>query len=267
MSKVRTPWHVYFAIFLKETAPPDIQLKFEVIFTTEPQRGDLLLLRRGDAGHRDGEATAFLGLWPHVRAHTLVEYKSLSWPLHAGDLARLQGYGAQYVAARLEEGPFSLHDLSLVLIVPTRTPTLKDELGRMGWTLTDLGKGYGRIDGSGYAMVLVVIEEVTQAEQDELLGLFSRRRWTPRQVAWFWKHHAGALEGVNVQEVEGYDQIISEMLASIPVEKRMEGLAPEQQLLALSNEVLRGLREDYVNSLPADVAAAIRARLGRSSNH
>jgi hypothetical protein len=202
----------------------------------------------------------------------------------------LQGYGAQYLAARLEEGPFSLHDLSLVLIVPTRTPTLKDELRRMGWTLTDLGKGYGRIDGSGYAMVLVVIEEVTRAEQDELLGLFSRRRWTPRQVAWFWKHHAGALEGVNVQDVEGYDQIIREMLATAPgkewlaeqlaanftpeqrvaglaPEQRLADLAPEQQLLALSNEVLRSLPEDYVSSLPANVAAAIRARIGRSSSH
>src|SRR5262245_30544985 len=74
MSAVRTPWHVYFAIFLKEHAPPDIQLKFELILTTEPQRGDLLLLRRGDAGHRDHEAQAFRGLWPLLRTETLVEF-------------------------------------------------------------------------------------------------------------------------------------------------------------------------------------------------
>ena len=93
MSAVRTPWHVYFAIFLRENAPPDIQVKFEITLTTGPQRGDLLLLRRGDAGARDGEARAFLGLWPLLRTDTLVEYKSLAWPLHKGDLARLQGSG------------------------------------------------------------------------------------------------------------------------------------------------------------------------------
>src|SRR5262249_39224011 len=155
----------------------------------------------------------FRGLWPLVRTHTLVEYKSLAWPLRAGDLARLLGYGAQYHAARLEEGPFKLTDLSLVLVVPTRTPTLKAEIERMGWTMTPLGQGYARITGSGYAFYLVVIKEVSQAEQDELVGLFSRRKWTPKQIAWFWMHHAGSLEGVNVQEVEGYDQIIKEMLA------------------------------------------------------
>jgi hypothetical protein len=294
MSAVRTPWHVYFAIFLKENAPPDIQVKFEIILTTEPQRGDLLLLRRGDAGHRDGEARTLLGLWPLLRTDTLIEYKSLAWPLRKGDLARLQGYGAQYFAACVEEGPFELANLSLVLVVPARTPTLANEIIRMGWTLKPLRKGYARIEGSGYALYLAVIEEVSEDEQDELIGLFSRKVWTDKQIAWFWKHHAGALEGVNVQDVEGYNEIIKEMMASLPVETRLEGLTPEdrlegltpedrlagltpedrlagltleQQLLLLPDEVLRALSEDYLRSLPAEVAAAIRDRIGRPTGH
>lgn len=276
MSTVRTPWHVFFAIFLKEMAPPDIQLKFEVILNTEPQRGDILLLRRGDAGHRDEEARTFRGLWPLLPAHSLVEYKSLSWPLRRGDLARLQGYGAQYFVTQLEDGPLELAALALVLIIPTRTPTLEAEIDRMGWTMTSLGGGYARIDGSGYAYYLAIIEEVSKAEQDELLGLFSRRRkWTQSQAAWLWTHHAGSLEDVNVQNVEGYDQIITEMMASMPLEKRLEGLAPEQrlaglapeqQILALSDEVLRTLPDEYLRSLPAGVIAAIQARIGRPAH-
>jgi hypothetical protein len=285
MSAVRTPWHVYFAIFLKEHAPPDIQVKFELILTTEPQRGDLLLLRRGDAAHRDGEAQAFRGLWPLLGSETLVEFKSLAWPLRRGDLARLQGYGAQYFSARIEEGPLALADLSLVLIVPRRGQVLDEELARMGWRRVELGSGYARIEGSGYALYLAIIDEVTEAEQDGLLGLFSRKQWTERQIAWWWQHHAGSLEGVNVQDVEGYRQIIREMLASMPVEERLDGLAPEQrlaglapeqrlaglapeqQLLALSDEILRALPEEYLCTLPAEVASILRARIGRTDGH
>lgn len=71
MSAARTPWH--------------------------------LLLRRGDAGHRDAEARTLLGLWPLLRTDTLVEYESLAWPLRKGDFARLQGYGCQYYLVVLEE--------------------------------------------------------------------------------------------------------------------------------------------------------------------
>jgi hypothetical protein len=90
---------------------------------------------------------------------------------------------------------------------------------------------------------------------------------------------------VNVQDVEGYKESIKEMMASLPIETRLEGIAPnelaawlppeerlagltlEQQLLLLPDEVLRALSEDYLRSLPAEVAAAIRARIGRPTGH
>ena len=80
-----------------------------------------------------------------------MELKSLAWPLKKGDLARLQGYGAQYFCAQVDR-PLALRDLSLVLILPTRTPTLADELARMDWTATPLGNGYGRIEGASYGL-------------------------------------------------------------------------------------------------------------------
>ena len=182
MSTARTPWHVYFAVFLKQMAPPGIEVTFEVTLTTEPQRGDLLLLHRQDAPRRDGDARAFLGLWPLLRTDTLVELKSLAWPLKKGDLARLQGYGAQYFCAQVDR-PLALRDLSLVLILPTRTPTLVDELARMEWTATTLGNGYHRIEGAGYALYVAIMAEVTEAEKDGLLGLFSGRPWTQAQIS------------------------------------------------------------------------------------
>jgi hypothetical protein len=273
MSTVRTAWHVYFAVFMKQIAPPGIEVTFEVSLTTEPQRGDLLLLHREDAPRRDGDAQAFLGLWPLLRTDTLVEFKSLAWPLKKGDLARLQGYGAQYFAAQIER-PLALRDLALVLILPTRTPTLVDELARMGWTAAALGNGYDRIEGAGYSLYLAIMAEITEAEKDGLLGLFSGRKWTLTQIRWWWQHRTGSIEGTNMQDMPGTDEIIQEMLDSLPPEQRLAGLAPEQrlaglapeqQVLALSDVVLRGLSPEYLGSLPADVREAIRRRIGKNA--
>jgi hypothetical protein len=109
------------------------------------------------------------------------------------------------------------------------------------------------------------------AEKDGLLGLFSGRTWTRRQITWWWEHHTGPSEGLNMQDMPGTDEIIQQMLDSLPVEQRLAGLppeqrlaglAPEQQLLALSGGVVRGLRPDYLGSLAPAVQEAIRRSLG-----
>jgi hypothetical protein len=291
MSTARTPWHVYFAVFMKQVAPPGVEVTFEVALTIEPQRGDLLLLHREDAPRRDGDAQAFLGLWPLLRTDTLVEFKSIGWPLKKGDLSRLQGYGAQYFTAQIDR-PLALSDLALVLILPTRTPTLVNELDRMGWTATPLGNGYDQIEGAGYRMYVAIMAEITEAEKDGLLGLFSGRKWTPRQITWWWQNRTEAMEGTNMADMPGTDEIIQQMLDSLPPEQRLAGLAPEQrlaglapeqrlaglapeqrlaglapeqQVLALSDEVLRGLPSEYLSTLPAEIQESIRSRLGAKS--
>jgi hypothetical protein len=176
------------------------------------------------------------GLWPLLRTDTLVEFKSLAWPLQKGDLARLQGYGAQYFTAQIDR-PLALRDLALVLILPTRTPTLVHELARMEWTATALGKGYDRIEGAGYALYVVIMTEVTGAEKDDLLGLFSGRKWTGKQITWWWRHRTGSMGEMNMQDMPGTDEIIQEMLDSLPPEVRLAGLAPEVRLAGLAPKV------------------------------
>jgi hypothetical protein len=253
VSAGRTAWHVWFAIFVKETAPPDTEVRFEVVLTAEPQRGDLLLVRRGEL--RSGEAKALRGLWPLLRGDTILEYKSFAWPLRPGDLARLQGYGAQYFAAEIGKRAFELAELSLVLVVAKRTPTLTAELARMGWTMTAISTGYARIVGSGYAVYLVVLAEVAQAEKDEIAALFSGPRWTGEQLAWWWRHHAGSMEDVSVEQTEDYEQIIREIVDHLTLEQRLAGIAP------LSVDVLRVLPEEYIRSLSVEVQDEIRRRL------
>jgi hypothetical protein len=103
--------------------------------------------------------------------------------------------------------------------------------------------------------------EVAQAEKDEIAALFGGLRWTEEQLAWWWQHHAGSMEGMLTPE---------QRLAGLTPEQRLEGLPPEQllarldrdhQALALPVDVLRVLPEEYIRSLSAEVQEEIRRRI------
>lgn len=84
-----------------------------------------------------------------------------------------------------------------------------------------------------------------------------------------------------LHELEGYDEVVQRFielippetllrlippekrLAGLPPEQRLAGLAPEQAVLALPDEVLRALSNDFIEKLPEPVQATIRRRLGR----
>lgn len=141
-------WHLAFANLIKRRAPPDVAVETEVHLTIEPQRADILLLRRRGARRQDHKAKVFRALWPRLGQVTILEYKSpTDSAFRPGDLLRLWGYGPLYHAAHLEEIA-ELGDLTLLLVVASITPTLLGEIARMRWTMDRLGGGYARIDGA-----------------------------------------------------------------------------------------------------------------------
>jgi hypothetical protein len=52
-------------------------------------------------------------------------------------------------------------------------------------------------------------------------------------------------------------------LAGLAPEQRLAGLAPEQTVLALPDEVLRALSDDFLDRLPEPIRVTVRRRLGR----
>jgi hypothetical protein len=108
-------------------------------------------------------------LWPHLGKDTVLEFKSPVRDFRRNDLKRLVSYGAQYHVLEDERLP-SPTDLTLVLVVPSRNEALDDEITRMGWRLTLLGGGYGRIDGGVYTVFLVITDEVSDKERDDFSG-------------------------------------------------------------------------------------------------
>jgi hypothetical protein len=276
-------WHLAFANLIQHRAPPGFEIQTEVRLTIEPQRADMLLLRRIGAAHDDDKAQVMRTLWPLLGRVTILEYKSpVRGSFRPRDLIRLWSYGAVYDAAHPKELP-SPRDLTLVLVVPSVTPTLTREIARMGWTLTALGGGYGRIDGAVYPLYVVATDEVSQADHDEFLRLFSRLKAKAGEAArWLveWMKEMEMAQ-TNIREMEGYRAML---LKSMPAEERLEGLDPEdrlaglppevrlagldrdQQALALPVEILRALPESYILSLAPETQEKIRQRLAAADH-
>src|SRR3954468_14763814 len=228
-------WHLAFVTLIQRRAPPNFDVQSEVRLSIEPQRADMLILRRTGVERQDDQALVLRTLWPRLGLVTVLEYKSpVDSAFRRGDLLRLVGYVVLYDTAHLDALP-KREDLTLVLVVASVTPTLLDEIARMGWTLTPLGGGYGRIDGTVYTTFVVIIDDVTEAERDEYLRLFSHRpaaqgeatRWLQQ-----WMRET-KMKQPNIEELPGFEELFQKTIEAMPLEKRLAGLAPEQRLAGL----------------------------------
>ena len=270
MGTLRTAWHVLLAALLQQFGPRRFEVRSEVHLSAEPLRADYLLLHR--ASDAEDPPRTLRKLWDLLPRDTIVEFKSIGRPYRSRNLDKLCSYLHLYFtedANRIEQRS----DLCGVLLVPSRTPSLDADVVGLGLSWHDLGEGYWQLRGGAFALFVVVIDVVAEAEDDDLLRLFGHfeartvqaRRWLSQQVGT--KETAMAMH-----DLEGYDEVVRKLVATLPPEQRMEGLAPEQRvaglapeqvLLALPDDVLRALSDVYLDTLSAPTRAAIRARIGR----
>src|SRR4029079_10122122 len=100
----------------------------------------------------------------------------------------------------------------------------------MGWTLTPLGGGYGRIDGVVYTTFIVITDEVTEAERDEYLRLFSHRR-AEQGPATRWQRQwmrDTRMKQSDIEELPGFEELFQKTIEAMPNGKRLAGLTPDQ---------------------------------------
>lgn len=265
-------WHLGFGDLLSERGSPSARVVPEWTLPLQSRRVDFLLIRREGQLDRDGEARSLRSLWPRLARHAVVELKSPSRPLRASELVRLVACGALYHEQNYRDvaGP---QELTLVLIVPRFTPTLRDALAHMGWALEPLEPGYAEIRGVMYTTYVVFTNEVAEAEDDDFLRIFSDHTLrTPEAWQWLeiWFKEQDAMLDPKMKP-EGYDELMQKLiervspevrLRGLPPEERLRGLSHEQVVLAMPDEILRNLSEDYIQSLPAHVQRAIRDRMG-----
>jgi hypothetical protein len=171
-------------------------------------------------------------------------------------------------------------DLCAVLVVAVRTPSLEADVDAMGLRWDDLGSGYLRVHKGLFSLYVVELDVAGPAEGDDLLHCFGHGKLRSSEARWFWSELVGSKEAaVNMQDMEGYKELMDQMLDTLPAEQvlshygpeqRLAGLPPEQRLagldrdhqaLALPDEVLRLLPDQYLCSLSPEVHAEIRRRL------
>lgn len=304
MSSERTAWHPPFTTAMRERGPRWVKVSGEVQLTQEPLRADDMFELRVDVPRDPADCGSVLrGLWPLVRAVCLLEFKSISRPFRRGDLARLLAYGLVWFYTHQAKAALTLprgrrrrarpNDLTLALVVPTLTRTLRREVEQMGLTLHPSESGYHRATGAFCTVVVIELSRVAAVEHDELMGWFAGKpvrpsmdlaRWIGQNTStmnapdkaspdlagfadWF-AHLRDALP----PEMRFAGARPEELLAHLKPEERVAGLKPEErvaglsevdQILALPDAALRGLSPEYLATLPEAAQARIRERLGR----
>jgi hypothetical protein len=244
MGSTRTAWHVLLAALLEQCGSRSFEYRSEVPLSSEPLRGDFLLLRRGVPGP-DPSAHTLRHLWDLLPKDTILEFKSVGRPYRSRNLFRLFCYLCLYYADQAERLAEPV-DLSGVLLVPARTPSLYVDAIELGLRWRDLGDGYARLEGAAFALYVVEIDVAADAEDDDLLRLFGHekphtteaRRWLARQIG-------SEKANMTMEEEEEFDEILTKLLTKlgskrwlkcIAPEERLEGLAPEERLAGLAPE-------------------------------
>jgi hypothetical protein len=217
-----------------------------------------------------------------------MEFKSVSRGFGPRDLERLLGYGLQWFVARPQQ--LVTHaDLTLALVVASRTRTLMAAVAAMGWRWVELGGGYSALEGGPFRTLVAELDSVSDAEQDELLGAFGHRPITTPMARRWLTMHTGKREGaMRLDELEDFDEVLRKFVTTLSPEERLAGLAPEERLaglapeerlaglapeerlaglprdevvLAMPDDVLRALSPEFIARLPAGTREAIRKRL------
>jgi hypothetical protein len=260
--KIRTWWHPLLANLLRWQLGDHYQLQEEVPVGRKPLQIDLLLLLLHEQGELPEDTRRILaGLAEYFGAITLLELKSPSDTLRAGDFQTFLAYALLYRAQSDPQlDPSRLH---LLVLAPRLTKPYREELRTLSVTPQQEQAGIWRLQGGMAIHPSWVLEtEVLSGLNHPLLTLFSPQMLGNRVETYEQMHQAGYTEMVvylsqqisqfslrgqefAMQHLGAEDEmqhVWDRILATVPPEKRLEGLSPEERLRGLPpEELLRGL--------------------------
>jgi hypothetical protein len=250
--KVRTWWHPLLANLLRWQLGGHYHLQEEVPVGQKPLQIDILLLRK-EQGELPQEARQTLaGLAEHFGELTLLELKSPTDTLRAGDFQTFLAYTLLYRAQNQPLlGPSNLH---LLVLSPRLTGPYREELRVLGVTPQPQEPGVWRLEGglAVHPTWLLETEELAGVSHP-LLTLFSPTFLRAGVSTYEALHQAGytTLVVYLAQQVhqfhrlgrefamqhlgsEQMQQVLRDILATMTPEERLEGLPPEERLKGLS---------------------------------
>jgi hypothetical protein len=270
--KIRTWWHPLLASLLRWQLADHYELQEEVPVGRKPLQIDLLLLRREKGDLPESARRLLAGLAERLNALTLLEFKSPSDTLRAGDFQTCLAYALLY---RAQNHPLlDPTRLTLLVLAPRLTKPYVEEMAVLGVNAVRKEEGVWRLDGGALAgHPAWVLETTTLAGTDHpVVTLVSQRllyqgsrtydemqeagyrdvavyvlqqiQQFQRQGKEFAMQHLGApteMDQIMLELAQGWS---AEFLDKVlPVEKRLKGLTLEQRLTGLTPEEREKLRD------------------------
>jgi hypothetical protein len=273
--KTRTWWHPLLVNVLRWQLADYYRVEEEVNIGQKPLQIDVLLLRQQSSDLPESVRQMLAGFAEYLNEWTLVEFKSPSDTLRAGDFQTFLAYALLY---REQNDPLlDPSRLNLLVLAPKLTETYRAELEICAVTVEESEQaGIRRLRGGmlGRHAAWVVETDVLADLSHPMLTVFSPRllregvaisqqlrhegyeqllAYVTQQIAQF--HLQGELFamqhiGTDTEMAKVWAEILSTMtpeerLKGVPAEELRKRLSPEERLAGLSPEQI-------VASLPAD---------------
>lgn len=278
-----------FVVAVEETlAARYWQVLGEFQLSREPWRADMVVLRRKARGEAPPPArmrTVLTGL----RDHNIVHLKGSTDTLDAADALQLMVYVGGYM---LVSGLRDVGALALRVVAPSLTEVFVAQLVALGGSLaatTTPGVHEGAL--GPFPLRVVETSIACDAPHEEILYLFSprflreRRPHAPIDEAERRIYNrlyrcieqlARSPEAAVTKDTElvrkRFEQDLADIiplmdhavvLEKLTPEQRLAGVPESEQVLALSDTLLRALPAGLLATLPEEVQAKVRARLAR----
>jgi len=234
----------------------------------KPLQIDLLLLHREQGELPETVRRILAGLVEYLGEFTLVEFKSPSDTLRAGDFQTFLSYALLYRVQN--DALLALDRLHLLVLAPRLTKPYREELRVLGAITQQQGAGVWCLQGGRVIQPNWVLEtEELAGLSHPLLTLFSPRFLHDAAGTYDALHQGGYTEMVTylAQQIhlfrrlgkefamqhlgsEELQRVWRDILADTPPEERLEGLLPEERLKGLSaDELLKGLSREELERL------------------
>src|SRR5437016_9271208 len=160
--KTRTWWHPLLANLLPWQLGSHYHLEEEVPVGQKPLQIDILLLHQEQGELPQSARQILAGLVEYLSEFTLLEFKSPSDTLRAGDFQTFLAYALLYRAQNCPLlDPGQLH---LLVLAPKLTKPYQEELRTLGVTAEPQARGIWRLQGG------LVVHRTWVLETEELAG-------------------------------------------------------------------------------------------------
>ncbi len=274
--KTRTWWHPLLARLLDHFLATAYAVRDEVLVGKLPLRVDILLVRRETGELPEASRRDLSVLVPLLNQFTLIEFKGPTDTLEPGDVAQLVGCAFLWHSQQPERVPRA--DISLIVLAPCLNDAVRSECRSLGWQVVEHVPGVHRIVGGPFTTwlietdvmaglgqpILSLVSRVFLDEHERIIeelrrtGHASLLHYMLQQIGQF--RNLGKDFAMQHTDTEYLDELEDELqtavLETIPIEKRLRGLSPDQ--------VLRGFTpEGFARGLSDEDAARLREQLER----